>query len=180
MNNTKRSLTAITAILLAAALVAGTAGTFVTKTAFASSNNSGNTVTGLAAQNRGFASGFDTTTDQEAQNVICTHPGENAACTQEGAAATPRTCEQCFSTILSLDERTRLLTALSTMWAENPTIAQVCNILEGKDPRNPIPTEAEVREFLSVQVQLKDPTINDLIACLKQAGIVFALTSPPM
>jgi hypothetical protein len=175
MNNTKRSLTAITAILL----VAGTAGTFVTKTAFAASNNSGNTVTIEKCQNKGSASGFDTAVDQECENLICTHPGENATCVQEGAAAAPRTCEQCFTSILTLDERTRLLTALSAMGAENPTIAQVCNIFEGKDPRNPTPTEAEVRGFLSQQVGLTDPTINDLIACLKQAGIVFALTPPP-
>jgi tagatose-1,6-bisphosphate aldolase len=83
-------------------------------------------------------------------------------------------------TKLSLDERTRLLTALSAMADENPTIVQVCNILEGKDPRNLTPTEAEVREFLRVQVGLQDPTINDLIARLKQAGIVFAITSPRM
>ena len=39
-----------------------------------SGNENGNTVTVLAAKNKGFASGFDTSLDQEAQNVICTHP----------------------------------------------------------------------------------------------------------
>jgi hypothetical protein len=55
MNNTK-NLTTIAAILMAATLVVGTAGTLVstTKTAFAASNNnSGNTVTALKAQNKG-------------------------------------------------------------------------------------------------------------------------------
>jgi hypothetical protein len=92
MNNTKTKTLAIVAVLMAAALVVGTAGTSAsTKSAFAASNNSGNTVTGLAAQNRGFASGLDTAVDQEAQNVICTHPGNNATCTQEGAASTSPT-----------------------------------------------------------------------------------------
>jgi len=37
------------------------------------------------------ASGFDTATNQECENLICTHPGENATCTEEGAvvAVTP-------------------------------------------------------------------------------------------
>ena len=29
-------------------------------------------------------SGFDNSLEQEAQNVICTHPGDNASCSQEG------------------------------------------------------------------------------------------------
>jgi CII-binding regulator of phage lambda lysogenization HflD len=49
MNNTKKTTLAIVAVLMAAALVVGTAGRSVsTKSAFAASNNSGNTVTGLA------------------------------------------------------------------------------------------------------------------------------------
>jgi hypothetical protein len=44
---------------MAAALVVGTAGTVITKTAFAASNNSGNTVTIEECKNRGSASGFD-------------------------------------------------------------------------------------------------------------------------
>src|SRR3954449_2136119 len=41
--------------------------------------------------NKGSASGFDTALDQECENLICTHPGNNATCTQEGAAATSTT-----------------------------------------------------------------------------------------
>jgi hypothetical protein len=32
------------------------------------------------------ASGFDSAVNQECENLICTHPGENATCVQEGAA----------------------------------------------------------------------------------------------
>jgi hypothetical protein len=80
--NKTQNLTAITAILLAATLVvSGTFASTMTKTAFAASNKNGNTVTAQKAQNEGSASGFDTSLDEGAQNVICTHPGENAICT---------------------------------------------------------------------------------------------------
>ena len=48
-----------------------------------SGNQNGNTVTILKAQNKGSSSGFDTSVDQEAENLICTHPGSNATCTSE-------------------------------------------------------------------------------------------------
>jgi hypothetical protein len=54
-----------------------------------SGNGNGNTVTIEDCKNRGSASGFDTVTNQECENLICTHPGENATCTQEGVRATP-------------------------------------------------------------------------------------------
>ena len=47
-------------------------------------NGNGNTVTIEECKNRGSASGFDTATNQECENLICTHPGENATCTEEG------------------------------------------------------------------------------------------------
>jgi hypothetical protein len=47
-------------------------------------NGNGNTVTTEECKNRGSASGFDTALDQECENLICTHPGENATCSQEG------------------------------------------------------------------------------------------------
>jgi hypothetical protein len=99
MNNTK---TSIVAVLMAATLVVGL--TFATVAAANSAsayvkkppghdgkkdkardggNENGNTVTILKAQNKGFASGFDTSVDQEAENLICTHPGDNATCTSE-------------------------------------------------------------------------------------------------
>ena len=33
-------------------------------------------------KNTGSASGFDIATNQECENLICTHPGENATCVQ--------------------------------------------------------------------------------------------------
>jgi hypothetical protein len=90
MNNT-RTLT-IAAIFIAATLVVG--GTLAATTAFAyqkkrghDDSKDGNTVTVQACKQKGSVSGFDNTAEQEAQNVICTHPGENATCTSEGAAA---------------------------------------------------------------------------------------------
>src|SRR6266480_2062653 len=102
MNNTKTL--AIVAILMATTLVVGTFATMATTTtqsayAYAkklprqddkktrdngSGNRNGNTITALKCQNKGSASGFDTALDQECENLICTHPGNNATCTKEG------------------------------------------------------------------------------------------------
>jgi hypothetical protein len=98
MNNTT-NLT-IAAILVAATLVVGTLGSISTiaqpalaayghKKVGSQDNNSrnsknGNTATIEECKNRGSASGFDTTLDQECENLICTHPGNNATCSQEG------------------------------------------------------------------------------------------------
>ena len=105
MNNTKTANLAVAAIFIAVTLVVG--GTFASTSAFAyvkkgpqdnkrgardnngSGNGNGNTITVEKCKNRGSASGFDTATNQECENLICTHPGENATCTQEGAVATP-------------------------------------------------------------------------------------------
>jgi hypothetical protein len=87
---------AIAAILMAATLIVG--GTFSATTAQSAfayqkkkvggtqdgGSKNGNTVTTEECKNRGSASGFDTTTNQECENLICTHPGENATCSQEG------------------------------------------------------------------------------------------------
>jgi hypothetical protein len=96
MNNTKTKTLAIVAVLTAATLVVGL--TFAATTHSASAaygkddkkdkardggNENGNTVTILKAQNKGSASGWDTSVDQEAENLICTHPGDNATCTSE-------------------------------------------------------------------------------------------------
>ena len=95
MNNTKTTL-AIVAVLTAATLVVGL--TFAATTHSASAaygkddkkdkardggNGNGNTVTIEKALNKGSSSGFDTSVDQEAENLICTHPGDNATCTSE-------------------------------------------------------------------------------------------------
>src|SRR5437764_3192667 len=110
MNNTTitKGNLSLVAILMAATLVIGTFATMATtigttqsSKAFAYSqqkkkgddNNSrnGNTITALKCQNKGSASGFDTALDQECENLICTHPGNNATCVQEGAVATTST-----------------------------------------------------------------------------------------
>ena len=103
MNNTttKRNL-ALAAVFMAATLVVGTFAVTTTtiattgQSAFAYSqkkkgggdngkgNGNGNTVTIEECKNKGSASGFDTATNQECENLICTHPGENATCTEEG------------------------------------------------------------------------------------------------
>src|SRR6187200_3702232 len=105
MNNTKTL--AIVAVLMAATLVVGTFATMATTTQSAyayakkppgqddkktrdngSGSGNGNTVTIEECQNKGSSSGFDTALDQECENLICTHPGNNATCVQEGAVAT--------------------------------------------------------------------------------------------
>src|SRR6187200_3337093 len=149
MNNTtttrtKRNLVLV-AVFMAATLVVGTfAVTTTTQTAFAFSKNkkggdensrNGNTITALKCQNNGSASGFDTTLDQECENLICTHPGNNATCTQEGLAAaavqqgnqtTPvkLTCEECFRKFLNADQISQLLSI-----GNKDTLEEVCDIL---------------------------------------------------
>ena len=108
MNNTKTL--AIVAVLTAATLVVGL--TFAATAAHSASayiqkkpghddekdkardgggNGNGNTVTIEKAQNKGFASGWDTSVDQEAENLICTHP--SSACTVEGPEAVNATSD---------------------------------------------------------------------------------------
>jgi len=109
MNNTitKRNL-ALAAVIMAATLVVGvtlatTTTTIATQSALAylqkkddnkkdaNGNNNGNTITIQKCKQAAIQSGWDNDQEQECENLICTHPGENATCTQEGAraAATP-------------------------------------------------------------------------------------------
>jgi hypothetical protein len=105
MNNTKTITLGIAAIFIAATLVVG--GTFAATSAFAymkkgpqdnkkgpqdnkkgtrdngSGNRNGNTITIEKCKNKGSASGFDTTVNQECENLICTHPGSGATCVRE-------------------------------------------------------------------------------------------------
>ena len=109
MNNTKTL--AIVAVLTAATLVVGVTVAAATPSAFAGGNkerqdkymkgeqdgykkgkhangkynggDNGNTVTIQAAKQNGKVSGHDNTLEQEAQNVICTHPSSN--CVSEGS-----------------------------------------------------------------------------------------------
>jgi hypothetical protein len=98
MNNTK-TLAAIAAILIAGTLVvAGTLTATSETSSFAyqkkrgqDDSKNGSTVTIQACKQKGSVSGFDNTAEQECGNTICTHPGENATCVQEGAAAQTQT-----------------------------------------------------------------------------------------
>jgi hypothetical protein len=183
MNNTTRRNLALVSVFMAATLVVGTLATTTntiattTQSAFAYSkkdngkgNDNGNTVTIEECKNRGSASGFDTALDQECENLICTHPGENATCVQEGVVTptTPvkLTCEQCFTKFLTTAQISKLL----SLSPEFTTLGQLCGLLP------------EVR---AVDLQLALGRIGvsasvaaQLIQCLLNAGIVFSTTPP--
>jgi hypothetical protein len=99
MNNTKTRTLAIVAVLTAATLVAGV--TFAATTTHSAvaykkrgddkkdkerdnGNHNGNTVTVQVNKEKASQSGHDNTQEQEAENVICTHPEEDATCLNEG------------------------------------------------------------------------------------------------
>jgi hypothetical protein len=180
MNNT-RTL-AIAAIFIAAALVVGTLATTTTiattqsalaypqkKKGNEENSRNGNTITIQKCKQLASESGWDNNQAQECENLICTHPGENATCTQEGARAAPKptpvklTCEQCFTTILNSKQKTDFETQFGTF-------ADTCAIFV--DPAEGPPSENNFRSQLQ-DLGIPLPTINELIACLKQAGIVF-------
>jgi hypothetical protein len=110
MNNSTTKTSAIVAILMAATLAIGTFATVAaTQTAFAyqkkrggsqENGKNGNTVTIQKCKQDGTVSGFDNTEEQECQNVICTHPGENATCSQEGVRSTPTSTPEPTTTTL--------------------------------------------------------------------------------
>ena len=97
MNNTTNLALATVAIFMAATLVVGTLAatttTLTQSTALAYSqkkkdngkgNDNGNTITIQKCKQAATQSGFDNDQGQECENLICTHPGENATCVQEG------------------------------------------------------------------------------------------------
>jgi hypothetical protein len=100
MNNTTTARTlSVAAIFIAATLVVGAtlaATTFTPLAAFASKkgNGNGNTDTNQKTKQDGTQSGFDNTFEQEGQNLICTHPDDNATCSQEGITSTPKSTLQ--------------------------------------------------------------------------------------
>jgi len=187
MNNTttKRNL-ALAAVFIAATLLVGTVAVTTTiatteqSTAFAYSkkgadkkdgggNDNGNTVTIEDCKNKGSASGFDTAVDQECENLICTHPGGNATCVQEGAVTTTSTattpppvkltCEQCFTKFLNADQ-IFLLTRGSN------DFALLCNTV--------LPTlTAEQFQNLLLEIRVSPTVAAQLIQCLIDAGVQF-------
>jgi hypothetical protein len=176
-NTTRRTLAIVVLMLTAATLVVGAAGTFTTtgQSAYAytkkdngKGNGNGNTVTIEKCKQLASESGFDNNQAQECENVICTHPGENATCVQEGAvstaaAVTPppvkKTCEQCWTTFLTPQQIAIVLGSAS--------LAQFCAALEGGTI-----TEDDFRDSLS-GAGVSGTTADEFIACLLQAGVVF-------
>jgi hypothetical protein len=192
MNNTKTTLT-IVAIFMAATLVVGTFATTTNtiattgQSAYAYSqkkdngkgNGNGNTVTVEECKNKGSASGFDTTLDQECENLICTHPGENATCVSEGAAVTSPTttttttapvkltCEQCFTKFLSSEQISGLLRALEVFGVNS--LADLCEQLSsGSNPEL-----AGLLQDLLIRLGA-----DQLIQCLIDAGVQFPPPRP--
>src|SRR4051794_20200487 len=173
MNNTTKRNLALAAVFMAATLVVGTFAVTTTQSAFAYKKDSGNgnTVTIEECKNRGSASGFDTTLDQECENLICTHPGENATCTQEGvvsaAAQTPvtpvkLTCEQCYTKFLSTAQITMLLSDTAVN-----NLEELCTL--------PIRlTEAGFVDFLVNSLKLSESAAAQLTQCLIDAGVQFS------
>ena len=89
MNNT--TTLAIVAVLTAATLVVGgtlgaTTSVFAYQKKGESGSKNGNTVTIQKCKQDATQSGFDNNQEQECENLICTHPGENVTCSQEIAA----------------------------------------------------------------------------------------------
>jgi pyrimidine deaminase RibD-like protein len=172
MNNTTTiALAAIVVILMSATLLVGATSTTKSSTAAAfaykkdngKGNGNGNTVTIEECKNRGSSSGFDTAVDQECENLICTHPDNNATCSQEGAATASaaatakRTCEQCFTSILKPEQITTVLGPVS--------IARACATFD-------LETQIDFRNGL-IGLGIPAKTADDLITCLLKAGIVF-------
>ena len=138
-------------------------------------NGNGNTVTIQKCKQAATQSGFDNTQEEECENLICTHPAENATCVQEGAAATPTapkpvklTCEQCFRKFLSSTGITILLGTEGVT-----SLEQLCEQVL------PIVTEAGLLHFLVSNVAefgLSESQAIQLVQCLKDAGVVFKTT----
>jgi hypothetical protein len=188
MNNTtttKRNL-AITAIFMAAILAVGTLATTTTvattQSAFAYSkkgadkkdngkgNDNGNTITIQKCKQAATQSGFDNNQGQECENLICTHPGDNATCVQEGAVAatttTPPpppvklTCEQCIRKFLNEGQISELIS-----FAGQETLEQVCDILHTG-------TQNDIQALFE-NISGSDSVAAQIIQCLLDAGIVF-------
>jgi hypothetical protein len=181
---------AIAAILMAAILVVGaTFSTTTTQlTAFAyqkkkvggtqdGGSKNGNTVTIEECKNKGSASGFDTALDQECENLICTHPGNNATCVQEGAAVaavqqgiqtTPvkSPCEQCFRKFLNNDQ-------ILDLTRGTGDLALLCEQLSGAPA-------LEFGALLQGELGLSPSAAAQLIQCLIDAGVQFSTDTGPI
>jgi len=177
---------AIVAVLTAATLVLGgtlTAAT-TTQSAFAYSqkkkgdenSRNGNIITIQKCKQAASESGFDNNQGQECENLICTHPGENATCTEEGVTtptSTPSTtpvnkmtCEECFRAILTQDQIDAVIRTLRVSGVTS--LADVCSLLERS-----LFSEDLFRGTLIIAGIGSDTIQTELIQCLKDAGIHF-------
>jgi hypothetical protein len=189
MNNTTKRTTLAAAIILiftAAALVVGTVGTFTTTTgqsAYAYSkkdngkgNGNGNTVTIQKCKQLASESGWDNNQEQECQNLICTHPGNNSTCVEEGVVTptptpptptpTPKACEECFTSRLNPTQISAILEAFGHF----QTLADLCATIERAG--GAVDESIFINSIL-IPVGIRIATANDLIACLKDVGVVF-------
>jgi hypothetical protein len=136
MNNTKTL--AIVAIFMAATLVVGTFAATTTQTALAyqkknrggsqDSSKNGNTITLQKCKQDGTVSGFDNTAEQECQNVICTHPGENATCAQEGVRSTPTSTPTPTPTPEPITTTLRIIKQVDCQPGSNCSLPSDCTI----------------------------------------------------
>jgi hypothetical protein len=170
MNNITTKNLAVAAIVAAILVVGGTFAATVTQSASAAAydhkkgggtKENGNTVTDQKDKQDGTASGFDTSFEEEGQNLICTHPANDAICSQEESAqtstSTPQTCQECF---------TKFLTQPQINTIPQVSIAFVnCTFLVNF-------SESEFRTIL-INAGVDVTIANNLIACLRDVGIVF-------
>jgi len=185
MNNTTRRNLTIVAVFIAASLVVGTfSATPTTQTAALAyqkkkgggeeNSKNGNTITIQKCKQEASESGWDNNQEQECENLICTHPGENATCEQEGqaAAATPtqapvkKTCEQCFTSLLTSAEINGVLASIKMRLGAD-SLAEFCTALQA----NLFP-ETVFRAILN-DAKVDVSTQNEIIACIKDVGIVL-------
>jgi len=91
--------------------------------------------------------------------------GQHLSCT---IINTPKTCEECFTSILN---QTQLNTVLRVAELSGGLPA-LCDILLHPNPGSGF-TEMQFRDLLNTS-GIPVPTQNELITCLKAAGVVFA------
>jgi hypothetical protein len=113
----------------------------------------------FAVTENGPTSSFNTTTTGDCSGTIAA--GQHLTCT---ITNTPKTCEECFTSLLS---QTQITTILGPLNFDEPDLATLCLHFSGV-------TEPAVRSILIVS-GIPVATVDELIACLKAAGIVFAV-----
>jgi hypothetical protein len=120
-----------------------------------------NSITGFADQSDNIQQ------SAAAPTTTTTAPGNQTGGNNTTPTPTPRTCEQCFTSILTAGQLANVTAFFglqnTTALCENLTITA------------PLITETTFRDLLSSANSSITTTIaNDLIACLRAAGIVFS------